>query len=118
MPHRQENHAEPLLAQHGAKGARRPARAAPAEAEPRQRAKYVQAVQAARAAFDDMATISGMTVQAGPRWADRTPLPGLPPLVARTVSMGFGHRDEPPPGQVRGPDRSARRLQLSADSQI
>jgi hypothetical protein len=86
--------------------------------------RYVQAVEAARAAFDDMAAISGMTVQTGPRWADRTPLPGLPPLVTHAVRMGFGHREEPPPGQVRGPDRSAawedlrRRLQLSGDSQI
>jgi hypothetical protein len=34
MPHRQENHAETLLAQHRAKGAGRPARPAPGEAEP------------------------------------------------------------------------------------
>jgi hypothetical protein len=85
--------------------------------------RYVQAVEAARAAFDDMATISGMTVQHGPRWVDRTPLPGLPPLVARAVSMGFGHRDDPPPGERRGP-RSAeweelrRQLRLSADAEI
>jgi hypothetical protein len=84
--------------------------------------RYVQSVEAARAAFDDMAIISGMTVQAAPRWADRTPLPGLPPLVTRAVSMGFGHRDKPPP--VERTSRSAewedlrRRLRLSADAQI
>jgi hypothetical protein len=83
--------------------------------------RYVQAIEAARAAFDDMAAISSMTVQTGPRWVDRTPLPGLPPLVARAVSMGFGHRDEPPPGERRDARRSAewddlrRRLRRSAD---
>jgi hypothetical protein len=44
------------------------------------------------------------------------------PLVARAASVGFGHRDEPPPGQRTS--RSAewedlrRRLRLSADAQI
>jgi hypothetical protein len=86
--------------------------------------RYVQAVEAARAAFDDMATISGMTVQHGPRWVDRTQLPGLPPLVARAVGMGFGHRDEPPPGERRASDRSAawddlrRQLRESADAAL
>jgi hypothetical protein len=86
--------------------------------------RYVQAVEAARAAFDDMVAISGMTVAHGPRWVDRTQLPRLPPLVARAVSMGFGHRDEPPsPGGRRAP-RSAeweelrRQLRLSADAEI
>jgi hypothetical protein len=85
--------------------------------------RYVQAVEAARAAFDDMATISSMTVQTGPRWADRAQLPGLPPLVARAVSMGFGHRDESPPGERRDP-RSAvweelrQRLRTSAEAEL
>jgi hypothetical protein len=86
--------------------------------------RYVQAVEAARAAFDDMAAISSMTVQTGPRWADRTQLPGLPPLVARAVSVGFGHRDEPPLGQRSTRGRSAewedlrRRLRENADAEI
>jgi hypothetical protein len=86
--------------------------------------RYVQAVEAARAAFDDMATISGMTVQTGTRWADRTQLPGVPPLVARAVTVGFGHRDEPPPGERRTSSRAEaweelrRRLRLSADAEF
>jgi hypothetical protein len=86
--------------------------------------RYVQAVETARAAYDDMLAISGMTEQLyGPRWVDRAPLPGLPPLVARAVNLGFGHRDEPPPRGPRAP-RSANwaelrhRLLSNADAQI
>jgi hypothetical protein len=71
-----------------------------------------------------MVAISGMTVQHGPRWVDRTQLPGLPPLVARAVSVGFGHRDAPPLGERIASRRSAawedlrRRLWESADAEI
>jgi hypothetical protein len=86
--------------------------------------RYVQAVEAAHTAFDDMAAISGMTVQTGPRWANRTQLPGVPPLVAQAVSMGFGHRDEAPPGHRDSAGRSAhweelrRRLRQSAEAKL
>lgn len=84
--------------------------------------RYVQAIRAARAAWDDVAAIAGMTVQTGPTWAMRAPLPGLPDGLADMVARGFGKLAELRPGESRAPGRSAtwedlrRRLRVSADA--
>jgi hypothetical protein len=86
--------------------------------------RYVQAIEPARAAWDDLTVICGMEVQNGPRWVDRTRLPGLAPGLAEAVGRGFGHRDESPPGESGASRRSAawedfrRRLRESADAEI
>jgi hypothetical protein len=86
--------------------------------------RYVQAVEAARAAWDDLTVICGMEVQNGPRWVDRTRLPGLVPGLVEAVGRGFGHRDESPPGESGASRRSAawedfrRRLRENADAEI
>jgi hypothetical protein len=56
--------------------------------------RYVKAIEEAGAAWDDVEAICGMTVQKGPRWADRERLPGLPDGLIEAVGRGFGHRDE------------------------
>jgi hypothetical protein len=84
--------------------------------------RYTRAVEAAREAWDDLEVICAMTVSTGPRWVDRTPLPGLPPGLAEVVSRGFGHRDEPPLSERVASRRSAawedlrHRLRLNADA--
>jgi hypothetical protein len=83
----------------------------------------VREIEAARAAWDDLRVICGTTVQNGPRWADRTHLPGLPEGLVEAMNEGFGHRCEPM-GQSYAAQRSAawgdfrRRLRENADAEI
>jgi hypothetical protein len=85
-------------------------------------AAYVDAIKAARTAWDGMVAITAMT-QAGSRLS----LPGLEPLITHTIRLGFGHReDELMPPLLRpavDPIASAwedlrRRLHQDADAQI
>jgi hypothetical protein len=85
--------------------------------------RYSLAIEAARVAWRDVTAICGMTVDRGPRWLDRTRLPGLPDGLVGAIGRGFGHYDERSPSERCIPRRSAewedlrRRLRLSADAE-
>jgi hypothetical protein len=86
--------------------------------------RYVQAIEAARIAWDDVASIAGMVVQRGTRWVDRVPMPGVPDGVREVLDRGFGNLAGPLLGERVASRRSTdwedfrRRLRQDANARI
>jgi hypothetical protein len=82
--------------------------------------RYVQAIEAARIAWGDVASIAGMVVQRGPRWVDRVPMPGVPDGVREVLDRGFGNLLGERVASRRSTDWEdlRRRLRQNADAQL